>query len=69
MELVESGTNVPTARKIERQESIRRDAEDQKGTPGVLSELSDAETSYRTIYVDPPWQYRDEGASAAATPH
>jgi N6-adenosine-specific RNA methylase IME4 len=62
--------NVDAAHRELRARRIRERGEAERGgAPGVLASLGVGAGRYRTVYIDPPWRYRDEGCDGAAARH
>lgn len=56
-------------KKVKVKEIKERAAREEEKSAGVLKDLHEGFGRYRTVYLDPPWQYRDTNSRGAAESH
>ena len=69
--MLEGGISIAAAYQKVKALAVKESAEaETKGrASGLVRNLKKAAGQYRTVYMDPPWQYRDTGARGAAEKH
>ena len=67
--MLDGKISVSSAYKKLKVDRIRKESEAERQTGGRVKNLESVRGRYRTVYLDPPWQYRDSGVRGAAEGH